>query len=380
MAEEPPMETGSRVLVINSGSSSVKYRLFDRDETVTHGIVERIGEPGGPVADHDQALRQVLDRLDLAGLAAVGHRVVHGGLRFTEPTLIDDEVVTAIESLVPLAPLHNPPNLAGIAATRALLPEVPQVAVFDTAFHRTLPPAAATYAIDAEIAGRHGIQRYGFHGTSHAYVSRRTAALLDRPLAAVNVITLHLGNGASACAVAGGRSVATSMGLTPLEGLVMGTRSGDLDPAVVFHLHRVAGLAPDEIEELLNHRSGLLGLAGMNDMRELLAARAIGDESAVLAFDVYCHRITTYVGAYYALLGRVDAITFTAGVGEHSAEVRAAALAGLDRLGIVVDGARNRAGAPVISPEGAGVAVCVIPTDEEREIAAQTLATTSTAR
>jgi acetate kinase len=364
----------SRILVVNSGSSSVKYRLFDGGDTVSHGIVERIGEPGASVADHDQALRQVMGELDLAGLAAVGHRVVHGGLRFTEPTLINDEAVAAIESLVPLAPLHNPPNLAGIAAARALLPDTPQVAVFDTAFHRSLPPAAATYAIDAEIAGRHGIHRYGFHGTSHAYVSRRTAALLDRPLAGVNVITLHLGNGASACAVAGGRSVATSMGLTPLEGLVMGTRSGDLDPAVVFHLHRAAGLTVDKIDELLNHRSGLQGLAGMNDMRELLAARALGDESAMLAFDVYCHRIKSYVGAYYALLGRVDAITFTAGVGENSAEVRAAALAGLDRLGIAVDAQRNRAGAPVISPDGAEVAVCVVPTDEELEIATQTRA------
>jgi acetate kinase len=364
----------TRILVINSGSSSVKYRLFDGDDTVCHGVVERIGEPGSPVPDHDQALRQVLGELDLTGLAAVGHRVVHGGLRFTEPTVVNDEVVTAIESLVPLAPLHNPPNLAGIAATRAALPRVPQVAVFDTAFHRTLPPAAATYAIDAELAGRHGIHRYGFHGTSHAYVSRRTAALLDRPLAGCNVITLHLGNGASACAVAGGRSVATSMGLTPLEGLVMGTRSGDLDPAVVFHLHRAAGLTLDQIDELLNHRSGLLGLAGMNDMRELLAARALGDDSAMLAFDVYCHRIKSYVGAYYALLGRVDAVTFTAGVGEHAAAVRAAALAGLDRLGIAVDPQRNRADAPVISPEGAEVAVCVVPTDEELEIATQTRA------
>jgi len=360
-----------RVLVINSGSSSVKYRLFDREEPAEDGIVERIGEPGGAAADHDQALRQVLDRLDLRDLVVVGHRVVHGGSRFTAPTWIDDRVVAAIESLVPLAPLHNPANLAGIAATRALLPEVPQVAVFDTAFHRTLPPAAATYAIDAATAARYGIQRYGFHGTSHAYASRRTAGLLGRSPAEVNVITLHLGNGASACAVAGGRSVATSMGLTPLAGLVMGTRSGDLDPAVVFHLHRTAGLPVAEIDDLLNHRSGLLGLAGMNDMRQLLAARAAGDPAAGLAFDVYCRRITGYVGAYYALLGRVDAVTFTAGVGENAVEVRAAALAGLDRLGITVDEARNRAHAAVISPPGAEVAVCVVRTDEEREIATQ---------
>jgi acetate kinase len=361
----------TRVLVINSGSSSVKYRLFAGDDPVARGIVERIGEPRGDAPDHDRALRQVLERLDLHDLAVVGHRVVHGGLRFSGPTRIDDAVAAEIEALVPLAPLHNPANLAGIVATRALLPDVPQVAVFDTAFHRTLPPAAASYAIDAEIAARYRIHRYGFHGTSHAYVSRQTAGRLGRPVTEVNVITLHLGNGASACAVAGGRSVATSMGLTPLEGLVMGTRSGDLDPAVIFHLHRAAGLAPAEIEDLLIHRSGLRGLAGVNDMRALLAARAAGDPAAALAFDVYCHRIRHYLGGYYALLGRVDAVTFTAGVGEHAAPVRAAVLAGLDRLGITVDEARNQLDAPVISPDGAEVAVCVIPTDEEREIATQ---------
>jgi acetate kinase len=367
----------SRVLVINSGSSSLKYRLFGDGRTVARGIVERIGEPGGQATDHDAALRQVMGQVDLDGLAAVGHRVVHGGLRFTEPTLIDDDVVAAVESLVPLAPLHNPANLAGILAARALLPDLPQVAVFDTAFHRTLPPAAATYAIDAEVARRYGVHRYGFHGTSHAYVARGTAGLLGRPPAEVNVITLHLGNGASACAVAGGRSVATSMGLTPLEGLVMGTRSGDLDPAVVFHLHRAAGMSVDDIDELLNHHSGLSGLAGVNDMRALLAARAGGDPAAALAFDVYCHRIRCYVGAYYAVLGRVDAVTFTAGVGENSAEVRQAALAGLGRLGIAVDAGRNRDHAPVISPDGAEVAVCVVPTDEELEIARQTLTAVS---
>jgi acetate kinase len=364
----------SQVLVINSGSSSVKYRVFAGGEPTLGGMVARIGEPGGEAPDHDQALRGILGELDLAGLSAVGHRVVHGGRRFTEPTLVDDEVMAELQSLVPLAPLHNPPNLAGIAAARALLPDLPQVAVFDTAFHRTLPAPAATYAIDAGIAARYGIERYGFHGTSHAFVARRTADLLARPAADLNLITLHLGNGASACAVAGGRSVATSMGLSPLAGLVMGTRSGDLDPAIVFHLHRAAGLAPAEIDNLLNHHSGLLGLAGTNDMRQLLAARAAGDPAAQLAFDVYCLRIKSYVGAYYAQLGRVDAITFTAGVGEHAAEVRGAALAGLDRLGIIVDPARNAAGGPIISRAGAEVTVCVLATDEEREIAIQTLA------
>ncbi|MEH0983470.1 acetate/propionate family kinase [Micromonospora sp. CPCC 205556] len=365
----------SRVLVLNCGSSSVKYRLYDGDTVHDKGTVERVGEPGGGPADHETAVREILDRVDLAGLAGVGHRVVHGGRRFSEPVLVDDAVFAAIEELVPLAPLHNPANLAGIRVARAALPGVPQVAVFDTAFHHTLPEAAATYAIDRDTAERYGIRRYGFHGTSHAYVSRRTAELLGRPYDQVRTITLHLGNGASACAVDGGRSVATSMGMSPLEGLVMGTRSGDLDPAIVFHLRREAGMGVDEIDDLLNHRSGLLGLSGVNDMREVLARRAAGDRAATLAFDVYRRRITGYVGAYYALLGRVDAVTFTAGVGEHSADVRAAALAGLDRLGISVDPARNAgSGDRVISPDGAEVSVCVVGTDEEREIARETRA------
>ncbi|MEU7930557.1 acetate/propionate family kinase [Micromonospora echinofusca] len=374
-----PQETG-RVLVLNCGSSSVKYRLFDGDRVIDKGTVERVGEAGGGPADHETAVRAILDGLDLNGLAAVGHRVVHGGKRFGEPVLVDDAVLTAIRDLIPLAPLHNPANLTGIEVTRAALPQVPQVAVFDTAFHHTLPEAAATYAIERATAERYGIRRYGFHGTSHAYVSRRTAELLGRPYAEVNTITLHLGNGASACAVAGGRSVATSMGMSPLEGLVMGTRSGDLDPTVIFHLRREGGLSVDEIDDLLNHRSGLLGLTGANDMREVLARRADGDPAATLAFDVYCRRITGYVGAYYALLGRVDAVTFTAGVGEHAAPVRAAALAGLERLGIAVDPERNAgSGDRVVSPEGAEVTVCVVGTDEEREIALQTRAVVAAA-
>ncbi|MBM7490647.1 acetate kinase [Micromonospora luteifusca] len=362
----------SRVLVLNCGSSSVKWRHYDGDRTLDHGTVERVGEPGGGPADHAGAVRQILDGLDLTGLAAVGHRVVHGGRKFSTPVLVDDAVLAAIKDLVPLAPLHNPANLAGIEVARAALPDVPQVAVFDTAFHHTLPEAAATYAIDRDTAERYDIRRYGFHGTSHAYVSRRTAELLGRPYEQLNTITLHLGNGASACAVANGRSVATSMGMSPLEGLVMGTRSGDLDPAVIFHLRREGGLSVDDIDDLLNHRSGLLGLSGANDMREVLQRRAAGDSAAELAFDVYCRRITGYVGAYYALLGRVDAIAFTAGVGENAAPVRAAALTGLDRLGIAVDDARNDGdGDRVISPGGAEVSVCVIRTDEEREIARQ---------
>jgi acetate kinase len=367
----------TRVLVLNCGSSSVKYQLFDGDTTLAKGTVERIGEPGGAAADHTGALRAIMAEVDLTGLAAVGHRVVHGGTAFSAPTVIDDAVVAAIEGLVPLAPLHNPANLAGIAVARALLPDVPQVAVFDTAFHATMPAAASTYAIDAAVAAEYGVRRYGFHGTSHAYVSRRTAELLGLNTDRADVITLHLGNGTSACAVRGGRSVATSMGMSPLAGLVMGTRSGDLDPAVVFHLHRVGGMPLDEIDRLLNKRSGLAGLSGDNDMRSVQRRRDAGDPAALLAFDVYCRRITEYVGAYLAVLGRADAITFTAGVGENAPAVRAAALAGLGGLGITVDPERNERGEPVISPEGSPVTVCVVPTAEELEIATQTRAAIS---
>lgn len=375
----------SRILVLNSGSSSLKYRLYadispvvGEGTVLAGGVVQRIGEADAGPPDHAAALRQVLADLDLSGLTGVGHRVVHGGVRFAEPTLIDDRVVNEITELIPLAPLHNPPNLTGILVARQLLPDVPQVAVFDTAFHRTLPEAAARYAIDRRIADEFGIRRYGFHGTSHSYVSRRTAALLGRPYEQTNLISLHLGNGASACAVAGGRSVATSMGMSPLEGLVMGTRSGDLDPAVSLHLQRTAGLSVDEVDRLLNQRSGLYGLCGANDMREVLRRRAAGDAEADLAFEIYCRRVRGYVGAYYALLGRVDAITFTAGVGENAPAVRSAALAGLDRLGIVVDPERNEAqpderGCLLISPPDAEVAVWVIATDEELEIARQTV-------
>ncbi len=241
---------------------------------------------------------------------------------FTEPTVIDDEVLTEIERLIPVAPLHNPANLTGIRTARALRPDLPQVAVFDTAFHTTMPESAARYAIDPKIADRYRIRRYGFHGTSHAYVSRETARLLGKDPSEVNVIVLHLGNGASALRGGGGRCVDTSMGLTPLEGLVMGTRSGDLDPAVIFHLARVGDMSMDEIDTLLNKRSGLFGLCGDNDMREIRRRIDEGDEEAALAFDIYIHRIKKYIGAYYAVLGTVDAVAFTAGVGENAAPVR----------------------------------------------------------
>ncbi|MFJ3444121.1 acetate kinase [Streptomyces sp. NPDC086081] len=392
----------TRVLVLNSGSSSLKYQLLDMRDSgrLAVGLVERIGERtsrlkhtpaggesrerGGAIADHDAALKAVAEELardglglDSPELAAIGHRVVHGGRSFTEPSVIDERVLAEIERLIPVAPLHNPANLTGIRTAQALRPDLPQVAVFDTAFHTTMPESAARYAIDVETADAHRIRRYGFHGTSHAYVSRATAELLGKDPSEVNVIVLHLGNGASASAVRGGRCVDTSMGLTPLEGLVMGTRSGDMDPAVIFHLMRVGGMSADEIDTLLNKKSGLIGLCGDNDMREIRRRVDAGDERAELAFDIYIHRLKKYIGAYYAVLGRVDAIAFTAGVGENAAPVRQAALAGLEELGIAVDGERNAVRgdeARLISPEGARVAVAVVPTDEELEIATQTYA------
>ncbi|MEV5489194.1 acetate kinase [Streptomyces bobili] len=395
--------TGTRVLVLNSGSSSVKYQLLDMSDSsrLAQGLVERIGEQtsrlkhtplatgesrerSGPIDDHDAALKAVAEELAQDGLglesselAAIGHRVVHGGKHFTEPTVIDDAVLAEIERLIPVAPLHNPANLTGIRTARALRPDLPQVAVFDTAFHTTMPESAARYAIDVKTADEHRIRRYGFHGTSHAYVSRATAGLLGRAPEEVNVIVLHLGNGASASAVRGGKCVDTSMGLTPLEGLVMGTRSGDTDPAVIFHLARVGGMSIDEIDTLLNKKSGLIGLCGDNDMREIRRRVDEGDEQAKLAFDIYIHRLKKYIGAYYAVLGRVDAVVFTAGVGENAAPVRAAAVAGLETLGLAVDDELNavRGDEPrLISPAGARVKVAVVPTDEELEIATQTYA------
>jgi acetate kinase len=362
--------------------------------------VERIGEDSGTlthtvggeehaeerrIADFEDALRSALDAfdrhgpaIDTSGLAAVGHRVVHGGDLFSEPAVVDDRLIATVEDLVPLAPLHNPANLEGLRVARRLFPDVPQVAVFDTAFHQTMPEHAYTYAVPVAWREQHRIRRYGFHGTSYAFVTGAAADLLGRPVDELNLVILHLGNGCSVTAVERGRSVETSMGLTPLEGLVMGTRSGDLDPAVHAHLHRQLGWSLDDIDRALNKESGLRGLAGENDFRRLDQLREDGDAGAELAFAVYCHRIRKYVGAYYAVLGTVDAVVFTAGVGENSATVRAHALAGLDRLGIAVDEERNGVGRltepTVVSPEGSEVAVLVVPTNEEWEIARQTMA------
>jgi acetate kinase len=393
------------VLVINAGSSSLKYSLVDTEhgEAVGSGTVERIGEPVGrfqhrhgedtvdeerEVGSHEDALRLALDAfathgpaLDDVELCAVGHRVVHGGDRFSEPALVDDELVDIVTGLVPLAPLHNSANLEGIAVARRLFPDTPHVAVFDTAFHQTLPEHAYTYAVPRELAEEHHIRRYGFHGTSVSFVAAKAAELLAKPLEECRLIVLHLGNGASATAVDGGRSVETSMGFTPLEGLVMGTRSGDVDPALPAHLHRHLGWSVDDIDRMLNRESGLKGLVGHNDFREVVRLRDEGDRAACVTFDIYCHRIRKYVGAYYAVLGQVDAVVFTGGIGENSAPVREGALSGLARLGIEVDPELNRAvgtGAASrsadISVAAAEVAVLVVPTNEEWEIARQALA------
>ena len=404
----------SVILVINSGSSSLKYSLIDTATEVplASGLIERIGQPLSeithtvhpqaapgepavtmldatyrseqPVPDHDAAFAAMLAQFAEHGpqLAehppvAVGHRVVHGGARFFAPTLITDDVERQIGELSVLAPLHNPANLAGIRAAKTVFGDVPHVAVFDTAFHQTLPPAAYTYAIDADLAREHRVRRYGFHGTSHKYVAEEAAAFLGRDLATLRQLVFHLGNGASVTAIDGGRSVETSMGLTPLEGLVMGTRSGDLDPAALLHLARRAGLSIDDLDELLNKRSGLLGLAGRNDMRDILAGVAEGDEAATLAYDVYIHRLRAYAGAYIAQLGGVDVISFTAGVGENAPKVRADALSTLGFVGVRIDPERNERkakGIRLISADDSAVAVLVVPTDEELEIARQTLA------
>ncbi|MDT5321732.1 MAG: acetate kinase [Mycobacterium sp.] len=369
------------VLVINSGSSSLKYQLIEPNSgrSLADGTVEQIGEPSSPVADHDAALRLAFDQLAEAGidlktcgLVAVGHRVVHGGATFYQPTVVDDTVITKLKQLSPLAPLHNPPAVQGIEVARKMLPDVPHIAVFDTAFFHHLPAAAATYAIDRELAEKWRIRRYGFHGTSHQYVSERAAAFLGRPLDTLNQIVLHLGNGASASAIAGGKPVDTSMGLTPLEGLVMGTRSGDIDPSIVSYLHREAKMSVDDVESMLNDRSGMLGLAGELDFRRLAEMIESGDSSAQLAYDVFIHRLRKYIGAYLAVLGRTDVVSFTAGIGENVAAVRRDALSGLSELGIEIDEHRNSQfanDARRISAGTSPIAVLVIPTDEELAIA-----------
>ncbi|MGV9799640.1 acetate kinase [Mycobacterium sp. NPDC003449] len=371
--------TTTTVLVVNSGSSSLKYAVVKPDigEFLADGIIEEVGS--GQVPDHDAALRAAFDELaadgldlDRLGLVAVGHRVVHGGKAFYRPTPIDDALVARIEELAPLAPLHNPPAVHGIEVARKLLPGLPHIAVFDTAFFHDLPAASASYAIDAGLAEQWPIRRYGFHGTSHEYVSGQAAAFLGKPYESLNQIVLHLGNGASASAINGGRPVDTSMGMTPMEGLVMGTRSGDIDPGLIMYLWRTAGMSVEEIESMLNRRSGVRGLGGASDFRKLHELIESGDTAARLAYDVYIHRLRKYIGAYLAVLGRTDVISFTAGVGENDAAVRRDALSGLGGLGIELDGELNaeRSKEPrrISTPESA-TTVLVVPTNEELAIA-----------
>jgi len=390
-----------KVLVVNCGSSSIKYQLYAMPEktVLARGLVERIGEPEaslqhqyedqsirlkGQLADHEEGMALILETLtgengalgDLREIGAVGHRVVHGGEEFTGSVVITDAVIASLERYADLAPLHNPPNLTGIRAAMTELPQTPQVACFDTAFHATIPEVAYTYALPANLYEEYGIRRYGFHGTSHRYVARRAATLLDKGKYDVNLITAHLGNGCSMAAIRGGRSVDTSMGLTPLEGLVMGTRSGDFDPAILFYLAD-RGYDMTALNKLCNKQSGLLGISGKsNDMRTLGELAAQGDERAQLAVDIFCYRLKKYFGSYYAALGRVDAFVFTGGIGENAADVRLCSCSGLEELGVTIDPQANaamvgrREGA-ITTPESR-VQVLVIPTDEEAAIAADT--------
>lgn len=389
-----------KILVLNAGSSSVKYSLLDmaQPRLLFSGLIERIGEAQAihryridaesfehrqerAIASHQQALQALFATLDAhaviqAGeLAAIGHRVVHGGEAFCEPALIDEAVIDQIESMIPLAPLHNPANLQGIREARLLMPDVPQVAVFDTAFHQTLPEYAFRYALPAELYREQGVRRYGFHGTSHRYVAKQAAQCLGKPLSECNLITLHLGNGASVTAIRAGESVDTSMGLTPLEGLMMGTRSGDLDPAIHFYLMRTLGISSAELENLLNKNSGCKGVCGENDMRTIHQMADDGEDAARLALTMYAYRIKKYIGAYAAVLGRIDALVFTGGIGENDSWLRQTCCEGLQGFGIAIDPEKNahpQRPCAAIHSAMTQVAVLVINTNEELEIASQT--------
>jgi acetate kinase len=392
-----------KVLVINAGSSSIKYQLFSMatETVIAKGLVERIGESGSrlvhsvnggkkevaaPIADHSAAFKLIVDTLlgnggairSASEIQAVGHRVVHGGEHFTGSVLITESVLEAIRACIPLAPLHNPPNLTGIEAAQKLLPSVPHVAVFDTAFHQTMPQVAYIYAIPYALYAKDHIRRYGFHGTSHRYVSERAAQILGVPMDRFNAITCHLGNGCSMAAIRGGKCVDTSMGLTPLEGLVMGTRSGDLDPAIIFHLADVKGMSLKEINAMLNKASGLIGISGVsNDMRSLVEAAAAGNKQADLAIDVFAYRIRKYIGSYMAVLGRTDAVILTGGIGENSEAVRDRILRDLDGMGIRYDASKNagsRGKEVALTTDDSPIRVLVVPTNEELVIARDTAA------
>ncbi|MCL6630526.1 MAG: acetate kinase [Armatimonadetes bacterium] len=393
------------VLVVNAGSSSLKYQLIDMssEEVLAKGIAERIGgqnssltheakdrqkvKTKADIPDHQVAMRLVFDALmhpetgsigDISDIDAIGHRVVHGGEEFSDSVLIDQKVISAIDRLKELAPLHNPPNLMGIQAAMKLAPNAPQVAVFDTAFHQTIPPHAFIYALPYGLYSKHGIRRYGFHGTSHKYVASRAQRILEAvgiPREKQRIVTCHLGNGASVTAVKGGKSIDTSMGLTPVEGLVMGTRCGDVDPAVLPFLQKELGYTADEIDELINKKSGLLGVSGVsNDMRDIESKAEEGHERSKLALDIFCYRARKYIGGYAAAMGGLDAIVFTAGTGEHSPFVRSSICTGLEFLGVRIDAGKNKEchGECDISADDDGVRVLVIPTNEELAIARET--------
>ena len=389
-----------KVLVINCGSSSVKYQLIDTsgEHVLGKGTIERIGFEDSvfthagadglkssktlPINDHGAAMKHVLDALiasetavigGLSEIGAVGHRFVHGGRQFSESVIADSTVLEDIKSILDLAPLHNPANLLGIEACSAEMPDTPQVVVFDTAFHSHVPPKSHMYALPYEYYEKYGIRRYGFHGTSHYYVSNRAAEIIGKPLEELKIITCHLGNGCSIDAVQGGHAIETSMGFTPLEGLMMGTRTGDIDSAVPLFIMKKEGLSPDEMDTVMNKKSGLLGITGISsDMREVEKAAQSGNDRAVLALDMYCYRIKKYIAAYTGILGGCDALVFTAGVGEHSAFVRSTSCEGLAFLGIRIDeekNARATGGETVISEDDSPVQVLVIPTNEEIVIA-----------
>lgn len=391
-----------KVLVVNCGSSSLKYQLIDmeNEELLAIGLAERIGISGSLVThetigkeevviekdleDHKITLQIVMDALtnpehgvikSMDEISAVGHRVVHGGEEFTSSVLITDDVIAEIEGCANLAPLHNPPNLMGIHACKELLPDVPMVAVFDTAFHQTMPSQAYIYALPYELYEKYGVRRYGFHGTSHMYVARRAAEILGKPIEDFKIVTCHIGNGASMTAVDGGKSVDTSMGLTPLEGLVMGTRCGDIDPAIIPFLADKEGLSFQELDDLMNKKSGLFGLSGLsNDLRDILKAAEEGNDRAQLALDVYNRRIKKYIAAYAAVMGGLDVIVFTAGVGENSIETRKESCSGLEFLGVEIDDEKNdvRGKETIISSDNSKVKVLLIPTNEELAIARET--------
>ncbi len=394
-----------KILVLNSGSSSLKYEVFDLENlnVLARGIVEKIGEEGSflryrvnlaqrvieetknlVIPDHDIALKNVLNVLldgkhgvirDKSEVVAIGHRVVHGGETFHSTAIIDGKVIDTIRENINLAPLHNPPNLKGIEVARRIFTEALQVAVFDTAFHHSIPRKAFIYAIPLEMYQKHKIRRYGFHGTSHAYVAEKTSEYMGKPLEDLSLITVHLGNGASMAAVKNGKCVDTSMGMTPLEGLVMGTRSGDIDPALPFYMAGQLGMSYDAIENLLNRECGLRGLCGTNDMRAVVKMSKGGNEKAKLALDIYCYRIKKYIGAYTAILGGVDAIVFTAGIGENSPDVRSLSCSDLGYLGIEIDEEKNISSSGEIreiSTAASRVKILVVPTNEELKIAIET--------